>query len=288
MSNEAAPEAEAPDTDSPDTDTPDTESTESGEQSTSTPADTKQDAPKRWKLKVDDKEEEVDEPTLLKWAQRSKAADKRFQEGAKLRKESEALINFVKQNPAQAMAQLGLDPRKFAEEFLYEALQQEGLSPEERQRKEEQEELKRYREQEQERQKKEQAAKAEALKDAEADRTVKEMIPLMEKHGLPKTDHSIARVAQLWLRSQAAGHAPDLDWCVEQAKAWYLNDIQQLFGSADGDTLLKLIPDGVGKKYQEANLKRTKNPRAQNPGQPATPPKPKPLTREEYLAKLER
>src|SRR5689334_5196849 len=51
---------------------------------------------KKWKLKIDNSEEEVDEKTLIEYAQKAKAADKRFQEAATTKKEAEAFFELVK------------------------------------------------------------------------------------------------------------------------------------------------------------------------------------------------
>jgi len=94
-------------------------------------------APKKYKLKVDGREEELDEESVSKLAQMGRASSKRFQEAAQSRKQSEDFIKMLKEDPASVLTNpaIGIDLRKFAEDYLMKQYEQEKMTPEQRQMK---------------------------------------------------------------------------------------------------------------------------------------------------------
>lgn len=89
-----------------------------------------QDAPKipetkRYKVKVDGIESEVDENELVNSYQKGRSADKKFQEAADLRKQLEAFVDNVRANPNQLLEQLGHDPKEWAKQLLLKEIEQE-------------------------------------------------------------------------------------------------------------------------------------------------------------------
>lgn len=87
---------------------------------------------KKYKLKVYDKEEEVDEDEIVRRAQRASAADKKFQEAAQTEKRFGELVEKLKANPWELWKALGHDPHEAAEQLLIEKLKIEHMSPDQR------------------------------------------------------------------------------------------------------------------------------------------------------------
>ena len=112
--------------------------------------DTNRESPKKYKVKIDGEELEVDEEELLRGYQTKKAADKRFQEGAMARKQAEEFVRLLKEDPFKVLSnpQIGHDVRQLAEEFLASQLEEEMLSDEERERREMKRKLQEYEESE--------------------------------------------------------------------------------------------------------------------------------------------
>src|SRR5271166_5258847 len=73
-------------------------------------------AKKAYKLKVNGRDLEVDEAELLKRAQMGYSADQRWQETAQMRKQMDAFIHLIQTDPAKALAQMGHDVDKLAED----------------------------------------------------------------------------------------------------------------------------------------------------------------------------
>jgi len=87
---------------------------------------------RKWKLKVNGAEEEVDEPELIKRAQMSSAANQRFQKAAEIEKHYQGMVEEFKTNPWKLFDALGLDADSAAEKRLIEKLRYETATPEQK------------------------------------------------------------------------------------------------------------------------------------------------------------
>jgi len=87
---------------------------------------------RKLKLKIDGIEQEYSEEDVIKMAQMSAAAQKRFQEAAATRKQSEEFLNALKTDPLSVLSHpdIGVDVKKFAEDFLLKELEKAEMSPE--------------------------------------------------------------------------------------------------------------------------------------------------------------
>lgn len=89
-------------------------------------------APKKFKIKVYDREEELEESEIIKRAQRATAADERFQKASEIEKRYGAMVENLKKNPWELFKALEMDPHEAAEQLLIEKLKFESMSPEQR------------------------------------------------------------------------------------------------------------------------------------------------------------
>lgn len=250
---------------------------------------------KKYKVKIDGEELEVDEAELLAGYQTRKAADKKFQEAAMTRKQAEEFISLLKTDPVKVLSHpgLGVDFRQLAEQYLVQQLEEEMLDPRDRELKkykamvEEQETLKK---QELERQ---QAEQAEQLRQRYTEDYTNQIVTALQTSGLPKTERTVKAMAQyMHLGLQ---HGVDLKAAevVELVKQDYINAQKELFGALDGDTLLSILGEDVANKIRKSDVKRLKSPEKvlQRPAAqpPAThPPKTKGISKEEWRERLER
>lgn len=88
----------------------------------------------KWRAKVDGAEEdvEVDEETIKRDYQKWKASEKKFQEAAQIRKETEDYFKELKKDKWKVFKDMGLDPVSAAEELLIERIKMEQMTPAER------------------------------------------------------------------------------------------------------------------------------------------------------------
>jgi hypothetical protein len=243
-----------------------------------TPAET---AARKFKLKVNGVEREYDEDTVIRRAQLAESADQKFQEAAKMRKQAEAFIQALRDDPISVLTNpnLGVDMRKIAEKFLAKEYQREMISPEQREL-EELREFKAQRERElQEQQEREQMTAKEREFSVqqqkyaqEYDRQISEGLA---NSGLPKTPQTLKRVAELMHSALRKGYELDVATAVDMVRESYQNDMMQLYGQLDGDKLVGLLGEDLAKKIRMYDLQRLKakhNPPPSQEPQQAAPP----------------
>lgn len=223
-----------------------------------------EEAVRKWKVKVDGQELEVDEDELKRGYQKSKAAQKRFQEAAKLKKQADQIIQSLKSAPAKVLEKLGVDVHKFAEDIILEEIELEKLTPE--QKKIRELEIKLKEKEEAEKKEKEEREQAEYAKMKEQFETELEgqILDALQDGGLPKNAFTVKRMISYLNRAFDYGYEnitpADI---IEVVRSDYETELQQILGAYDGDTLLKKIPKEVLHKIREADVKQTKT--AANP-----------------------
>lgn len=224
---------------------------------------------KIWKLKADGEEFEfdaTDEEAVKRAIQKAHGADKRFQSAAALKKQAETFFEMLK-NPATLKKvlsdpRIGVDLKKFAEEYVWEQVQQQQReaawekNPELKAQWERDQKLKAFEDAEA-------AAKAdadEAKANAEAARYEGDygakIMQALKTGGLPQTPEAVERMAQLLYRAVENGYDLSADDLVEQLKNDYRTDISAVLGGLEGDQLLALLGEANAKKLREADLKR--------------------------------
>ncbi len=158
----------------------------------------------KFKLKIDGEDVELTENEMKRYASMGKAAQKRMQEAAEIRKQHESLqrdvetfIDILKKEPERVLKDLGIDPDVFAEQQINKKLEQAAKSPEqiekERILKELEDAHKKLKEVEESKKKEEQQRyEAEYAKEIEKDLT-----SAFENSKIPKDPLFVRRVADL-------------------------------------------------------------------------------------------
>lgn len=213
---------------------------------------------RKMKLKFDGQEQEMTEQEVISLAQQGKSSQKRFQEAAQAKKEAEATIKFLKENPREAMKQLGLDPRKFSEEYLMEVLTEEAMSPEQKAHRDMEKKLRKYEADEKALKEKEQQdefQKLEARALEELDRT---FVDALGKSGLTKTPWTVKRMAQLQMACIKKGYEPNATELAKILREDYIEEQKALFGSYEGDKLIEILGPDIVKKLSKAQVAKLK------------------------------
>lgn len=216
------------------------------------------DTPK-FKIKnADGTEIEVDIEELKRGYQRDdsklKAAQRRFQEAAKIKKQTEAFLAMAKTNPGEALKRLGVNVDEFINAHVNNLVEQARMSPEEAQRRQLEAELQRYKQAEQAKLQEEQ----ERLNNAEFEKVAQDysqkIMTALESVNIPKTPESGRRVAQYMLQA----HQRKIDLSPQEAaqlvREDYLNDMKALLTGASDESLLELLGEDVAKKIVKTNL----------------------------------
>lgn len=252
---------------------------------------------RKFKVKIDGQELEVDEEELLRGYQTTKSAQQKFNEASLLRKQSEEFIRLAKSDPRKLLTHpgIGIDLQEFANSILAEQYEEQLLSPEEK-------ELRNLRNQlaEFENQKKEAEARAQqeeldkytAMYEQEY---TEKIIGALETSGLPKTEYTVKKIAEKMLIAAERGLDVEPADVIQFVKADYMNDIKTLFGAANEDIIMQLLGDDITKKVLKGSMKKIKSKApVSTPSRITEPTKPstgksnenKFISREEWMAKI--
>lgn len=235
-------------------------------QQTDTPAEVR-----RFKVTIDGSESEVDESELIKGYQRARAANQRFEEAAKLRRQADQLLQTLKTDPLSILTNpnLGVNFDEIAEKHLLAKLENEMLSPEERKAREVQRELEQYKRAEAERAEQEQARQFEVAKSQARANYERQFVEVLEKTGLPRTGETVARMARYLSEGLRAGAEPDLYDVAQLVREDMLAEQRSLIGSASDDKLEELLGSNTVEKIRKALLNKVS-------GQPGVKPRAQP------------
>lgn len=236
----------------------------------------------RFKAKIEGHEEEVelDEDTVKRDYQKWRAADKRFQDAAKMMKElgaTKAEIEAFKKDPWGALRAAGQDPEELATQLLLQKLEWEDLSPAERRAIEaerERDELKSDKEKREEAERE----RVQRERDAQAAQEIDEEIgAALKAMGRRPTPRLIARVAETLIAEHERQIAPLIakygdskripdeayqalkrlpaSEAVSRVHREYLSDISEYLGELPIDEVAKLLPKKLLDGLRERDVK---------------------------------
>jgi hypothetical protein len=228
-------------------------------------SDIAKEAAKKYKVKVDGQELEVDEQELLRGYTHQKAANKKLQEGLAARKQAEQFVAMMKDPEKfyETAKKLGHDPRLLAEKYLAAQLEDELLDPRDKELKEAKRKLKHI--EDMERQQKEAVEKQrnEALKAKYAKDYSDQFVSALEETGLPPTKPMVAEMAKYISRSAQLGFKMTAAEAAQLVKEDIQIAHQRLIGDADGETLIRLLGDQVANKVRKFDVAKLKSPESQ-------------------------
>ena len=141
------------------------------------------------KIKANGEDHELSEEQAKILAQKGLAADEKFKEAATLRKQTEALVKQLKDDPIAVLQHpsIGVDFRKIAEEYLYGVYEFESKPEMERKAIEAERELERYRAEEAKRREQEEQAKLQRATQFYVEKFKKEIGAEVDGSGIPDT-----------------------------------------------------------------------------------------------------
>lgn len=230
---------------------------------------------RKFKLKINGAEREVDEKFLLAHAQKGIAADERFQEAAKSRKTMEALVKKAKEDPDALLRELtGRDPEEIYKEKLSEKLRRLTMDPKERELEEYKAKIASF--------EAEKAARDEADKKAAMDKTTqffvkkydKEIPEAIKAAGLPLTEDVIKYTADIMLSNLEEGLDLPYDVVMELVRDRYMRGVKGFLSTADKEKLIDLLGEDVVDALIAAKAKKGKAAGKQPAKQAVSAPEP--------------
>lgn len=217
---------------------------------------------KKFKVKVDGEDLEVDENELLRGYSHQRAANKILQEGKAARKQAEEFISMMKdpQKFWDTAKKLGHDDRKLAEEFLAKKLEDELMDPRDRELRDVKAELRA--EQEQKRLEREalEAQRHEALKKKFAADYTTQFTEALKESKLPPTKEMVSEMARYIQRSAKIGFQMTAKEAAQLVREDIELKFQRIYGQSDAETLVELLKEEGLKKIREFDVKKLKSP----------------------------
>jgi hypothetical protein len=234
---------------------------------------------KIFKLKVKDKEIEFDasdEERVKKAIQKGLGADEAFTSAAEMRKQAETFLGMLKDPKSLRKVltdpRIGIDLKKFAEEYVWEQIQEQQLTPEQKKQRDRDAELQRYKDEEKKGKEEREANENRELQQRFAQDYDQRITSALTAAALPKTPATVKRMAFYMLQAVQNGYELEPGDLVEQVRKDYIEEVQGLFGQTDGDTLLSLLGEDVAKKIRDGDLKRLKSTQGSQFATPAPKP----------------
>lgn len=215
---------------------------------------------KRYKVKINNEDLEVDEAELIRGYQTRKAADEKFREAANARKQSEELIRLLRDEDSvfDVLQKLGLDPRNISERYLIKQLEEDVMSPEEKETRDMKRKLAEYENQKKQSEKAKEDEERLALINKYTNDYSAQVIDALENNGLPKTPHTVKRMAYYMHQSLQRGYDLKASDVVHLVREDYQEDQKALYGSLDGDKLVEILGKDITDKIRKHGLSRRK------------------------------
>lgn len=253
-------------------------------------------AMKKYKVKIEGEEIEVDESELISGYQLRKASDKKFQEAAMYKKQAEEFVKLLKTDPIKVLKdpRLGHDLRKLAEDYLIQELNEEMMDPKEKELRDAKAKLQAFEEEKRRIQEEEQTRQQEELKQKYAQDYVQSFTKALDQSGLPRTEHTVKRMAYYMHQAVKRGLSLQPTDVVDLVKQDYINEQKALYSNLDGDTLLQILGEDIAGKIRKSDIQRLKNPKQtpiQRTTSQASVPDRKPskgMSKDEWKSKLEK
>jgi hypothetical protein len=258
---------------------------------------------RKYKVKVDGNELEVDDQELVRGYQLSKTSYQRLEEAKKLQSQVEQFQELLDADPVKALEHLAKQKgknvgayREAMERHLYDLIRQEQLSPQERERLALEEKVKAYEEEKKtasERAEQEEMQRLQQHYQAEYDKQITEALNTAD---LPKTPATVRRMASLMQKNLQLGLDLQPAQIVKMVRDEYLEEQREILGKLDGESLLKFLGEDLAtkiRKHDVAKLKAGQKTIAKPPTkqpEPAAPagPKKNGLNEDEWNSRLRR
>jgi hypothetical protein len=234
------------------------ETTDKVEQTLS-PKETKAEK-KKWTLKVDGKDEEVEEEELVQRAQLESGARKRMQEAAQLKKDAIEFIRELKENPGKVLSHksIGVDVVKFAQEILSRQLQDEARSPEEKAREEKDQELEDLRKKYKEEIDARKNAELSRYKEAVERDLDEKMTEAMDAEKLPKKPLFLKRMADVMLSFYDKNEQITAKQAARVVKKELYKEYKEFIDSSEDSIFDDVMSDTARDRFRKRNLAKLK------------------------------
>lgn len=217
---------------------------------------------RKHKLKDDftGEEHEVDDDQLKRDWRLRKYSDQVMNDAKKLRSQSETFIQMLKTSPEKVLGdpRIGVDLRKFCEDYLSGHLEQEMMDPKDREIMDLKRQIQNAEDMKKNEEKTAQDKKIEALSKEWRDTYLKDASESLVAAGLPKNPFTMKRVFYYMNLFNERGKPVQAKNVMDFVRQDYKEELQAIFGSLEGDDLDAFVGQEIGKKIRTHDISKLK------------------------------
>ena len=217
---------------------------------------------KKYKVKVDGQELEVEEAELLRGYSHQRAANKLLQEGKAAKQQAEDFVKMMRDPEKffEVAAKLGHDPRLLAEKFVASQLEDEYMDPRDKELRDAKKKLKAIDDMEAAQKAEQERQRNETLKQKYAADYTAQFTEALQESGLPATKPMVAEMAKYIARAANIGFQMTAKEASQLVKEDVLTAHRRLIGDSDGEMLIKLLGEETANKVRKWDTSRLKSP----------------------------
>ena len=217
-------------------------------------------------IKVDGQVENIDidsmdDATLTKQLQLARAAQKRMQEAAELKKQQESFRDRLKKDPVNALKdpEFGVDVRKMIEDQILREYEEQQMDEPTRKAAQMERSLSEREAKIKEREEAYQAQETKALNERVFNETKSQFEKALAESGLPNNGHTIAMMAEVAQQNLEAGIELDPGQLASEVRERLGQTNAHVFKGMQGEKLAKYLGDEVITEVLKFAVDRVKN-----------------------------
>lgn len=217
------------------------------------------------KVKINDREELVDEDELIRTYSKAKAGEDKFREAAEIRKQTEQFMEALKADPLSVLgdSRLPINRKELAEKWLLAELEQEMMDPRDRALQEKEAQLKQYQSKEQEAKQAAENERTNQQREIKRQEISQLFSKAMEASALSKDPETAAMamrdMAFMMRAAKERGIEVSADELAKHAETKYQKAMYALANTLEGEDLISFLGDDVIKKIRKADLARLRS-----------------------------
>jgi hypothetical protein len=221
---------------------------------------------RRISMKINGVEEEFDLGNddhierLKEMAQKGEGADRKFQEAAALRKQMEAFVQLMQDNPIEALKRIGHDPDALAEKHMQARIDEMQKSPEQLEREALQKELEDLRKERERIEQEKVQAERQAAQEAYSRQLDNDITEALDKSTLPKSPLVVKRIAEYLAAGLQKNPKISVKDVMPIVERQVQKDVRDMFGKMSEDMIEQIIGKEFIDKVRKKRIAKMKNP----------------------------
>jgi hypothetical protein len=217
---------------------------------------------RKYKVKINGAESEVDEKELIRGYSHQQAANKAMQEGLKSKKQAEEFISMLKDEGRlfEVLEKIGHNPRSLAEKYLAAQIEEELMDPREKELKYTKAENEAFKKKEADAIKRAEDEKIKEISSKYAKEYTESFTTALEGEKLPAKKETIQEMAKYIKRATEIGFKMTAQEAAKLVKEDIITRQKSLVGDLDGDALINYFGEDVANKIRKWDTSRVKTP----------------------------